>query len=56
MSVLRPEPSQSTLQEQGNTLRFENVTLSNLSRQQILQQCTYQYITLGRKPLQLCAK
>jgi O-antigen biosynthesis protein len=47
---MRPLPDMSQVKDEGNTLTSEKFILRNLTREELLQFCAYQYIVTARKP------
>jgi hypothetical protein len=46
--VLQPQPDFAGLSDKGNNLQYDNIMISNLSRQDVMQLCTYQYVVAAR--------
>ena len=47
--ILKPRPDMTTLRDTGNSLKFNNVTIDNLTRQDMIQLLTHQYLILAQK-------
>jgi len=51
-SVLNPKPNMSAVQPDGNRIRNDRLTISDLTRDELVQLTTYQYIITAQKPHQ----
>jgi len=47
--IINPKPDLSALKETGNSIQLENMSLNNLSREEVIRFFTYQYLVIARK-------
>jgi 2-polyprenyl-3-methyl-5-hydroxy-6-metoxy-1,4-benzoquinol methylase len=51
-AVLNPRPDMAQLRDTGNTVNLGSVQISNVSKAEVLNLCTYQFLVVARRPSQ----